>query len=140
MNVWKLISGVVLLLFVGILFGSIGTWILIKPPRPPGPWDHRNRTADATERLSKELNLSEAQREAIEKILLATSEELHERFLQAKPEIDKIIDSGYAEVREQLNEAQKKKFDVMRKKFGRFPGGPPGPPGSGPPFMPPPPR
>jgi len=134
MNVWKLVSGVVLILIVGILFGSIGTWLLTKPPHPPGPRGFRDRTTDAVERLSKDLNLSAEQKAAVAKILGDMSEKLHEHFLKVRPEADKIIDNSFTEIRKLLNDEQKKKFDAVREKFRKHPG----PPKGGPPMGPPP--
>lgn len=133
----RLISGVVLLLLAGILFGSVGTWILLRPFHPPGPWDHRDRTARAVESLAKELTLSEAQKEEVEKIFEGMSERIHERIRKERPELDKIMDESFAEIRKQLTDTQKKRFDTIRKRLGRFPGKPGGP-GPGAPFPPPP--
>jgi len=134
MNVWKLVSGVVLILIVGILFGSIGTWLLTKPPHPPGPRGFKDRTTDAVERLSKELDLTAGQKATVRKILEEMSRRLHEHFLKVRPEADKIIDESFGEVRKVLTEEQKKKFDTVREKFRK----PPGPPKGGPPMGPPP--
>lgn len=144
MNVWKLISGVVLILIVGILFGSIGTWLLTKPPHPPGPREFKGRTTEAVERLSKDLDLTAEQKVAVRKILDQMSQELHQHFVKMRPEIDKIIDESFNEIKKELNDTQKKKFDTVREKFKRPPeppkGGPPmGPPPMGPPPIGPPP-
>jgi hypothetical protein len=149
MNVWKLVSGVALLLLVGILFGSVGTWLLTRPPHPPGPGGFRDRTTEAAERLSKDLDLTAAQKVAVTKILERMSQKLHEHFLKVRPEADRIVDDSFNEIRKELDDAQKKKFDSVKEKFRKHPGpprggppmGPPpgGPPMGGPPFEGPPP-
>ncbi len=129
MNVWKLVTGVVLVLLVGILVGSIGTWFLIRHPRPPWPGDHRSRTTEAVDRLSRELDLTKDQRAAVETIFTRMSSRLHEHFLQQRPEIDRIINDSFTEIKKELREDQKKKLDKVREKFMKQRGGPPpGPP------------
>ncbi|MDR2019058.1 MAG: hypothetical protein LBQ00_09415 [Syntrophobacterales bacterium] len=118
MNVWKLVSGVALLLLAGILFGSVGTWLLVKPAHHMhGPKDFRNRTMEATERLSKSLDLNAEQKIAVGRILEQMSQKLHEHFLKGKPEVDRIIDGSFSEIKNELNDAQKKKLDTVREQF-----------------------
>lgn len=131
MNVYKLISGVVLILLVGMLIGSVGTWILVKPHRHPGPMNYRARTAEAVERLSRDLDLTPVQRVAVRKIMERMAERLHEHFVNHRPEMDKIIDESFAEVKAELNDEQKKKLDAVRERFRARRGGPKGPPPDG---------
>lgn len=138
MNVWKLVSGVALLLIVGILVGSVGTWLLIRPPHPPGPRHFKDRTPEAVERLSKDLDLTAEQKASVRRILEQMSQKLHEHFLKIRPEADKIMDESFGEIRKGLNDTQKKKFDAVREKFRRHPGPPKGGPLMGPPMGPPP--
>jgi Spy/CpxP family protein refolding chaperone len=88
------------------------------------------------DRLAKELDLTRAQKTAVEDILNKTGEKLHEHFMQVKPEVDKIIDEGFAQIKTQLTAPQKMEFEKIRRKFDRRHG-----PGRGPeqPFLPPPP-
>ena len=135
MNIWKLVSGVVLILMVGILFGSIGTWLLTRPPHPPWPKGFKDRTTDAVERLSKDLDLTSEQKVTVRRILEDMSQKLHEHFLKVRPEADRITDGSFNEIRKILDDTQKKKFDAVREKFRKHPG----PPKGGPPMGPPPP-
>jgi hypothetical protein len=135
MNIWKLVSGVALLLIVGILFGSVGTWLLIRPPHPPGPREFKDRTTDAVERLSKDLDLTTEQKVAVRKILERMSQKLHEHFIRIRPEVDKITDDSFNEIRKELNDTQKKKFDAVRDRFRKHQGPPKGGPPMGPPPM-----
>jgi hypothetical protein len=136
MNIWKLVAGVVLVLVVGILIGSIGTWLLLKPPHPPWPRDPKARAAEALERLSKDLDLTHDQKVVVKKILERMSERLREHFVRQRPQMEKIVDESFSEIKKELTEDQKKKLDEVRERFRRH-GGPP-PPHGGPPPPPPP--
>ena len=148
MKVYKLICGVVLILLVGILIGSVGTWMLIRPHHRPGPMNFHARAAEAVERLSRDLDLTPGQRVAVRKIMERTSERLREHFIAHRPEMDKIMDESFNEIKAELNDSQKKKLDAVSERLrahrGQFngpgrpddpPGGPPGgwdgPPGEG---------
>ncbi len=147
MNVWKLITGVALVLMVGILIGSVSTGFFFKQRHwapPPPPMDPMDRTAFIVERLSKDLGLTEAQKIAIEKIVSRTEGKLQERFTQERFEIDRIIQDGFLQMKKELNDSQQKKLDAAKERFdknrpakghgpgGPPPGGPPGPPPGGP--------
>ena len=136
MNAWKLAAGVVLVLLVGILVGSMGTWFLLRPPHPHGPMGPKDRTMEALDRLSRDLALSPEQKGAAERILNRVSEQLHEHFAKDRPEMEKIVDEGFSDIKKILNEDQKKRFDEVRDRFrrhrGPFPPPPPPPPKDGP--------
>jgi hypothetical protein len=142
MNVWKLITGVALVLVVGILIGSVSTGFFVKQrhwPPPPPPMDPMGRTAFIVERLSKDLGLTETQKIAIEKIVSRTEGKLQERFTQERFEIDRIIEDSFLQMKKELNDSQKKKLNAAKERFdknrpprGGGPFGPPGPPPEGP--------
>ncbi len=84
-------------------------------------------------RLSKELDLSQSQKIAVEKIVAQTEEKLREHFLQMRPEIEGIVDDGFTQIRKELDDNQKKQLDALKEKFekrrqareGAFPKPPP---------------
>ena len=117
MNTGKLIAGVALVFIVGILVGSVGTRFYLKHQYRPFMSERGNRTAFIMKRLSKDLNLTENQKIAIEKIVDQTEEKLHEHFLQRRPEVESIIDDGFSQMKKELNDDQKKKLDALREKF-----------------------
>ena len=126
MNVYKLVSGVILILLVGILIGSVGTWIFVRPHHHMGPMNFRARTAEAVERLSRDLDLTPGQRVAVRKIMERMSEKLREHFVSHRPEMDKIIDESFTEIKAELNDSQKKKLDAVRERFRAHRGPPDG--------------
>ncbi|MGD0233886.1 MAG: hypothetical protein ABSC55_05035 [Syntrophorhabdales bacterium] len=117
MNTGKLIAGVALVFIVGVLVGSVGTQFYLKHQHRPFMPERGNRTAFIMKRLSKDLNLTDNQKIAIEKIVDQTEEKLHEHFLQRRPEVESIIDDGFSQMKKELNDDQKKKLDALREKF-----------------------
>ncbi len=115
MSKWKLISGVALVLIVGILLGSVVTRLYLKQQYVP--FDPRERTSFVMKKLSKELNLTPEQKNRVEKIVEQTAEQIHQHFVQIRPEVQRIIDESFSEIRNQLNDDQKAKLDVLKEKF-----------------------
>ena len=117
MNTGKLIAGVALVFIVGVLAGSVGTRFYLRHQHRAFMSERGNRTAFIMKRLSKNLNLTQTQRIAIEKIVDQTGERLHEHFLQRRPEIESIIDDGFSQMRKELDDSQSQKLDELREKF-----------------------
>ncbi len=108
MNRLKLISGIALLLVLGIILGAVGTGYYLKN-HPDNILRHRYGKAFIMERLSKELKLSEDQKDRIGKIIDQVDEKRHGYHL----EIKKLMD----EVREGLDQDQQRRFDNLRERF-----------------------
>lgn len=116
---WKLISGLLLVFVLGILAGSLGTGFYLKHRLAPLIKEPRARKTFIMKRLSKELNLTSDQKKKIDPIVVQMIEKRREYYLKNRPEIKTIMDQGFAQIREELNEDQKKKLDVLREKFHR---------------------
>jgi actin-related protein len=116
---WKLISGLLLVFVLGILAGSLGTEFYLKHRLAPLMKDPRAKKAFIMNKLSKELNLSSDQQSKIEPIVEQMLEKRREYYLKNRPEVKTIFDQGFAQIREELNENQKKKLDGLREKFHR---------------------
>jgi hypothetical protein len=120
---WKLISGLLLVFVLGILAGSVGTGFYLKHRLAPLIKEPRARKTFIMKRLSKELNLTSDQKTKIDPIVEQMIEKRREYYLKNRPEIKTIMDQGFAQIREELNEDQKKKLDGLRKKFHSRRGG-----------------
>ncbi|MGA3173415.1 MAG: hypothetical protein ABSE25_03205 [Syntrophorhabdales bacterium] len=118
MKQWRSIAGVGLVLLLGILIGSAGTHFYLKQRYHHFP-DRKVRTARLMEALSGELALSEGQRAAVSQTLDRMSERLHNLYSQARPEAERIVEESFSEIRQQLNEEQKKKLDILRERHRR---------------------
>ena len=116
---WKLISGLLLVFVLGILVGSLGTGFYLKHRLAPFIKEPRARKTFIMKRLSKELNLTSDQKAKIDPIVEQMIEKRREYYLKNRPEIKTIMDQGFAQIREELNEDQKKKLDGLREKFHR---------------------
>ena len=79
-----------------------------------------------------ELDLTEAQKKDIEKIILQAEEKILSFREKYHPEFEKIMDDTIAQIKEKLNDEQKKKLDTLREELktrGRMgPRGMPRPP------------
>ena len=117
MKRWKLISGLLLVFVLGVLAGSFGTRIYLKDRFEHLRKDPKARQAFIMRKLSKELELTPDQKIKVEKIVEQMGEKRREFFLKNRPEIKKIMDEGFAQIRKELNSDQQKKLDVLREEF-----------------------
>ena len=122
MKKWKLTAGVALVFFLGVLAGLLPGFYLthrFPPPPPPPHLNHRDRDAVMAERLSRDLDLTDAQKKKVTEILKRTSEKLDERLSQMQPEIRKILDDGFSEIEKELTDPQKNKLRDLRERMER---------------------
>ena len=130
MNKFKLAAGVILLLIVGVLAGSLGTGIYYKKRverfESGGP-PISERVRIILGRFSDDLKLTDEQRVEFEKILRESQEELMNLGRSILPEIDKINEQTFASIKEKLTDEQKNKLDELIQRIkdvhNRFPGG-----------------
>jgi hypothetical protein len=115
----KLISGILLIFIMGVLVGSIGTGIFTKHritrflrgAEPPAP--------RILKKLTAELDLSELQQEKVEKILRQSRTQWVELRKKYQPEFQKIFDENIAQLKEPLNNEQRRKLDKLYEKLMR---------------------
>jgi len=116
-NKWKLISGLLLVLVLGILVGSISTGLYLKNRYAPYGRGSKSKEAFIIEKLSRELNLTPSQKTKIVPIVKQMIEKRREHFLQIRPEVKRIMDQGFSQIERELNEDQKKKLAALREKY-----------------------
>ena len=117
MKRWKLISGLLLVFVLGILAGAFGTRIYLKDRFAHLRKDPKARQAFIMRKLSKELELTPDQKIKIEKIVEQLGEKRREFFLKNRPEIKKIMDEGFLQIKKELDDDQQKKLDELREEF-----------------------
>ena len=117
MKRWKLVSGLLLVFVLGILAGAFGTRIYLKDRFAHLRKDPKARQAFIMGKLSKELELTPDQKIKVEKIVEQTGAKRREFFLKNRPEIKRIMDEGFLQIKKELNNDQQKKLDVMREEF-----------------------
>ena len=120
MNRIKLAIGIILLLLLGAAAGSVGTGIYIRhriehiaPGKPP-------KAHFLLRKLSRELDLTEAQQVEIRKILEESHTEISDLRRKFLPEIKEITDQSFALIKEKLNEEQKQKLDKLHGRLKRW--------------------
>ena len=120
MNRIKLVIGIILLLLLGAVAGSVGTGIYIRhriehiaPGKPP-------KAHFLLRKLSRELDLTEAQQVEIRKILEESHTEISDLRRKFLPEIKEITDQSFALIKEKLNEEQKQKLDKLHGRLKRW--------------------
>lgn len=118
MNRLKLWVGILLLLVLGALVGSLITGMLVKQRivhfREGRPGAKR---AYFVNKLARDLNLTEAQRIKIEEIMGQTHEKLSELRKKHRPEFEKIREESFKQIKKELNEEQKQKLDELSQRF-----------------------
>ena len=117
MKRWKLVSGLLLVFVLGILAGAFGTRIYLKDRFAHLRKDPKARQAFIMGKLSKELELTPDQKIKVEKIVEQVGAKRREFFLKNRPEIKKIMDEGFLQIKKELNNDQQKKLDVLRAEF-----------------------
>jgi hypothetical protein len=117
MKRWKLASGLLLVFVLGILAGAFGTRIYLKDRFAHLRKDPKARQAFIMGKLSKELELTPDQKIKVEKIVEQVGAKRREFFLKNRPEIKKIMDEGFSQIKKELNNDQQKKLDVLREEF-----------------------
>jgi hypothetical protein len=117
MKRWKLISGLLLVFVLGVLVGSFGTRIYLKDRFEHLRKDPKARQAFIMRKLSKELKLTPEQKIKIGEIVEQMGAKRREFFLKNRPEIKKIMDEGFLQIKKELNNDQQKKLDVLREEF-----------------------
>lgn len=118
----KLTAGVLILFSAGVLAGSLGTGLYLRHRMemvamggPPPP----ERKAFALARLSKELDLTDAERDQIGKILEQSEEKIFYVRRMFMPEIERIVDDSFARIRETLDADRQKRLDEFQERLRR---------------------
>lgn len=118
MNKLKAAIIIFLVFSVGVLTGSVGNKLyfkhrferFVKGGRPPLMHIFMRK-------MIHELDLKEAQKKDIEKIMSQAEKQLVNFRQRYRPEFEKIIDNAFAQVREKLTDEQKKKLDKLHEEF-----------------------
>ena len=117
MNKLKLIVGVILVILVGALAGSLVTGIYyrhrIEQIASSGASHHRRKAV--IKRLSNRLDLTEEQRIEIGKIVKESQRRIFSILRDYLPEIREINDQSFALMKEKLNPEQKVKLVKLLK-------------------------
>ena len=118
MNKYKLIAGVLLIFFLGVITGALGTGAFfkqrIKQFAKGGP-----PAAMILKRISGRLDLTETQQVEIEKIIEETGEKLRKIRRKHRPQFEKIMKEGMTLMKEKLTDEQKEKLDEIYERMNK---------------------
>lgn len=118
MKKWKIFAGISALFVLGVLIGSLGTGLYFKhrfiPLRDRDP---SARKAFIMKKLSRELNLTEAQKTKFESIIDQVQGQRQEFFKKTHPQIRQIMNEGFLKMKAELRADQQKKFDELRQRW-----------------------
>ena len=123
MSKLKLAVGVILLILVGALIGSLGTGLLVKQRAErfalggPGPPEG---AGFIIKRLANRLDLTESQQTDIKALFDDYNERVFDIRSRYLPEIKKINDQTFSLLREELSDEQKGKMDRLQKRVDRM--------------------
>ncbi len=123
----KIIAGLLLVFLLGAFSGALGTGIFIKhhiqrfTHRTPG-----KHKSFFVERLSRRLELSDAQQRQADQIFSRTEDEIRTLLEDSRQQFDTLMSQGREELREILDPDQQEKLDAFFERIKkRWPGGPP---------------
>jgi len=116
MKKWKLIAGVALVFVLGVLVGSMGTRFYHRDWSGRFFQEPSARKALILKRLTKELNLTEAQQKEFRPIVEETEKKLEAFGLERRSAVKAILDESFSRMKEKLDPEQQKKLDELRAK------------------------
>ncbi len=119
MKKWKLFIGVGLLFIFGVLVGVMGTALFVKHNHPMFKHTPAERKAFVMKRLSRELELNDAQKQQVVEIVNRLHGQMVQRFQAHFTEVDAIVDGGFGEIKAVLEPNQLNALEKLREKLDR---------------------
>lgn len=120
MNKLKLATGVILVLLVGVLIGSLGTMMHLRHRMeqfPPGGPPPQAMTTLMMKRLSGDLDLTDTQQTEVRKIIGSLQESIFSLRRKILPEMETMNEQSFASIRDLLDGEQKQKLDALYQKI-----------------------
>ncbi len=118
MTRFRLWTGLILVLILGALSGSLGTGLYYKKRIERfSEYGHTARSHLLMKRLSEELNLTEEQKAGIEATIDQFLSKLSSIKRKIDPELENLRDHTFGEIRTILTDGQKKEFDALRARL-----------------------
>jgi hypothetical protein len=118
MSKWKIWVGLLVLFVSGVLIGTVGTRMYVRHKISHMYAKERPVIRDLFfRRLTRQLDLSEEQRQEIERIASRAAEEFHALRRQHRGEAEAILDEAVKEMRKYLSPEQQEQMERMRKRM-----------------------
>ena len=119
MKKWRLVGGVILVFALGVLAGSVGPQVYHRYWVDRFWKDPGVRKTALLEKLTKELHLSEDQQKEFLPIIEETDKDLEGARQNIRADIKRILDKGFARMKEKLNPGQQQMIEELRAKHER---------------------
>jgi len=116
MRKWKLVTGVILVFVLGVLAGSLGSHLYQRQWSERFWKDPAARRAVFLQRLTRKLQLSEAQQKEFKAIVEDVDGKLQSLRRDSRAEIKRVIDESFTRMKETLSPEQQKKLDEFKAK------------------------
>jgi hypothetical protein len=116
MKKWRLVGGVILVFALGVLAGSVGTQVYHRHWVDRFWKDPAARKSALLEKLTKELQLSEAQQKEFIPIIEEADRKLEALRQSKHSDVKRILDEGFARMKEKLNPGQQQTLEDLRAK------------------------
>jgi hypothetical protein len=118
MSKWKIWVGLLVLFVSGVLIGTVGTRMYVRHKISHMYTKERPVIRDVFfRRLTRQLDLSEEQRQEIERIASSAAEEFHALRRQHRDEAEAILDEAVKEMRKYLSPEQQEQLERIRKRM-----------------------
>jgi hypothetical protein len=118
MSKWKIWVGLLVLFLSGVLIGTVGTRMYVRHKISRMYTKERPVIRDLFfRRLTRQLDLSEEQRQEIERIASHAAEEFHTLRRQHRGEAEAILDEAVSEMRQYLSPEQQEQMERIRKRM-----------------------
>jgi Spy/CpxP family protein refolding chaperone len=114
MKKWRLIVGVALVFTLGVMAGSVGTQYYQKNWAERFWKDPAARKALLLKRLTRELGLSDAQKQEFKAIIEDVDQKMEGRHRENRAAIRTILEEGFSRMMERLNPAQQEKLKELK--------------------------
>ena len=114
MKKWRLVIGVALVFILGALAGSAGTQLYQRQWSDRFWKDPAERRAAFLQRLTRKLQLTEAQQKEFKVMIEEVDRKLQALRRENRAEIKRIIDESFAQMKGKLDPEQQKKLEEFR--------------------------
>jgi uncharacterized membrane protein len=114
MKRWKLIVGVILVFVLGVMAGSVGTRLYQRNWAERFWKDPAARKTLILKRLTRELGLSEAQRQEFKAIIKDVDQKMEGLHQENRTAIKTILEEGFSRMMGKLDRAQQEKLKELK--------------------------
>jgi hypothetical protein len=110
MQLW---AGLLILFLSGVLIGSLGSWVIMDRTTREVQVRPRPVVEKVMKKLTRDLDLSDQQKERVEEIVCRAYGDLTEIRNRSRPEKEEIFHRSIAEMKAELSTEQQEKLDDL---------------------------